>query len=151
MCWYLFHALFFTFLTPVYTKCRCFVFSSIFPLHNCIKVCSSLKSILSITIFYVVGKPLFLCVFVQNGLPYIFLTEKSGWRFLVILYIFHIQNRFSGHFLFHCIIFYTFNTDTWWEQKMLSGLICSRRNRDVNKQRRCCNFPNMCDPKHFIK
>ena len=107
MCWYLFHALFFTFFTPVYTKCRCFVFSSIFPLHNCIKVCSSLKSILSITIFYVVGKPLFLCVSsrtafhtfsspkrVDEGflLYYIFFTYKIDFLaifYFIVLYFIH--------------------------------------------------------------
>jgi len=33
-----------------------------------------------------------------------FFTEKCWWRFLVILYIFHIQYWFSDYFLFHCII-----------------------------------------------
>ena len=68
-----FHALFFTFFTPVY---RCLPFSSIFSLQNCIQACSSLKSILKITIFCFVEKPLFLCVFIPNGFPYIFFTEK---------------------------------------------------------------------------
>jgi hypothetical protein len=46
---------------PVY---RCFAFSSIFSLHNCIQICPSLKSVLKITIFCVFEKPLFLWVFV---------------------------------------------------------------------------------------
>ena len=134
MCWYFFHALFFTFFTPVY---RCLPFSSIFSLQNCIQACSSLKSILKITIFCFVEKPLFLCVFIPNGFPYIFFTEKCRWRFPVILYIFPIPYWFSDYFFYFIVLYlwYTFNTDTWWEWKMLSasGLICSRWNRDVNK------------------
>jgi hypothetical protein len=68
-----FHVLFFTFFTPVY---RCFAFSSIFRLQNCIQVCSYLKSIRRITIFCIVAKPLSLCVFIPNGFPYIYFSPK---------------------------------------------------------------------------
>jgi len=50
----------------------------------------------------------------------------------------------------HCVVcsssiygfwlLFIFNTDTWWERKMLRGLIYSRRNRDVNKRRRLLYF-----------
>jgi hypothetical protein len=130
VCWYFFHALFFTFFTPV---SRCFACSSIFSLQNCIQVCSSLKSILKITIFCFVEKPLFLCVFLPNVFPYIFLSPKSVDEGFLLYYIFFTYNiDFLTMFYFIVLyLSYAFNTDTWWEQKMLR-LICSR----WNKQRR---------------
>ena len=137
---------FFTFCTPVY---RCFVvLSSIFPLHNCIQVSHYLKYILKITIFRVVEKPLFPCVFIPNGFPYIFFKEKNRWRFVVIFYIFLHKILIFWLFFYFIVLYlsYIFNTDTCWERKMLSGLICSRRNRDVNKQRRLLHFPEFLWP-----
>jgi hypothetical protein len=75
---YFFHAIFFTFFTPVY---KCFAFSSIFQFQNCIQVFPSIKSILKITVFCVVEKPLFLCVFIPNGFPYIFVHRKESMKF----------------------------------------------------------------------
>ena len=104
---------------------------------NCNQVCSSLKYILKFTIFCIVKNPLSLCVFIPNGFPYIFFHRKKS--ITVSCYILYFWNTiliFRLFFLFHCIyLSYTFNTDTWREQKMISRLACSRRNRDVNKQR----------------
>ena len=111
MCWYFFHALFFTFFTPEY---RCLPFSSIFPLQNCIQACFSLKYILKITIFCFVEKPLFLCVFIPNGFPYIFFHRKVSMKVpCYIIYFHHTILIFWLFFLFHCIIFVVYiNTDT---------------------------------------
>jgi hypothetical protein len=122
----IFHVLFFTFFTPVY---RCFTFSSIFPLQNCIQVCSSLKSILKITFFCIVEKPLFLCgFFYPEQFSIHFFRRKESMK--VSCYILYFSNTNIDFLtISYCIVFYlpyTFNTDTWREWKMLSGLICSR-------------------------
>ena len=134
-----FQALFFNFFTPVY---RWFDFSSFFPLHNCIEVCPSLKSILNITIFFFVEKSLFLCVFIPNGVLYICVHFKESMK--VSCYIIYFSHKLLILLtIFDFIVLYLsyiFNTNTWWERKMICGLIYSRRNRDVNKQRGCCIF-----------
>ena len=125
-----------------YSCIRWFVFSSIFPLHNCIPVSPSLKSILKITIFCVVEKPLFRHVFILNGIPYMFVHGKESMKVsCYILYFFHKILIFLLFFYFIVLyLSYIFNTDTWWERKMFHGLIYSRRNRNVNKQRRLLYF-----------
>jgi len=67
---------------------RCFAFSSIFRLQNCIQVCSYLKSILKITIFCIVAKPLSLCVFIPNGFPYIYFSPKRVDGDFLLYFIF---------------------------------------------------------------
>ena len=81
-----------------YSCIRWFVFSSIFPLHNCIPVSPSLKSILKITIFCVVEKPLFRRFLSWMAFHTCLFTKKSQWRFRVIFYIFNIKYWFSYYF-----------------------------------------------------
>jgi hypothetical protein len=79
----------------LYTCIRWFVFSSIFPLHNCIPVSPSLKSILKITIFCVVEKPLFLRVFILTAFhTYLFHGKESMKVSCYILFLVpHIDSR----------------------------------------------------------
>ena len=85
--------------TPVH---RWFALSSIFPLHNCIQVCPSLKCFLKITLFCVVEKPLFLCVFIPNGVPYIFVHRKELMR--VSCYVLYFSHKILIFWLFFYFI-----------------------------------------------
>ena len=84
------------------------------------------KSILKIAIYFCFVKKNFISMrFIPNGFPYIFFTEKCWWRFLVIFFTYNIDFLTIFYFIV-LYLSYTFNTDTSWERKMLSVLICSR-------------------------
>jgi hypothetical protein len=133
VCWYLFHVLCFSHFLLLFM----FAFSLIFSLQNCIQVYSSLKSILKITIFCFV-ESLYFYVFLSQTVFHTFFSPKSVEGFLLYYIFFTYNIDFLTIFYFIVLyLSYTFNTDTWWERKMLSGLICSRSsrwNRNVNKQ-----------------
>jgi hypothetical protein len=146
----IFHGLFFTFFTPVY---RCFAFSSILPLHSCIQVYPSLKSILKITIFCVIEKPLFLCVFILNGFPYIFVHWKESMK--VSCYILYFSHKILIFLLFFISLYYIcriYSTLTLGENRKCSvdWFIADEIGMSTNNGG-CCIFPNLCDAKHFIK
>ena len=146
MCWYCLHVLFFTCFSTVY---RCFAFSSIFRLQNCIQVCSYLKSILRITIFCIVAMPLYLYVFLSRMAFHTFIFHrKESMEISCYIIYFSLKILIFWLFFYFSVLYlsYTFNTGTWWERKMLRGLICSRRNRDVNKQRRVLQFSEFVWP-----
>ena len=145
MCWYFFHALFFTFFTPV---SRCFACSSIFSLQNCIQVCSSLKSILKITFFCFVEKPLFLCVFLPNVFPYIFCHRKVSMK--VSCYIIYFSHTILIFWLCFISLYYIYrmhSTLTLGENRKCSDWFVA----DETNTGGCCKFPNLYGPKHFIK
>lgn len=156
MCWYIyiyiifvFDALIFTLFTPVY---KCFAFSSLHPLHNCIQVCYSLKPIQKITTCCIVEKTLFLCFFYPERLSIHFFHRKESMRVSFhILYISYIILIFWSFLIsLHCFCRVHLIL-TLGERKMLSGLICSRRNRDVIKQRRQLQFSEFVGPKTFYR
>jgi len=101
-----------------------FAFSSNFSLQNCIQVCSSLKSILKITIFCFVEKPLFLCVFFLFFCFFVFYPKRFSIHFFspksvdegfLLYYIFFTYNIDFLTIFYFIVLYlsYTFNTDIW--------------------------------------
>ena len=148
MCWYFFHVLFFT---PVY---RCFAFSSIFRLQNCIQVCSYLKSIWRITIFCIVAKPLYLYVFLSRMAfdTFIFHRKESMEISCYIIYFSHKILIFWLFFISLYYICHIHSTLALGESGKCSEdwFVADETGMSTNNGG-CCNFPNLCDPKHFIK
>jgi hypothetical protein len=93
-------------------------------------------------------KALSLCVFIPNGFPYIYFALKRVDGDFLLYFIFFTENIDFLTIFYFIVLYlsYTFNTGTWWEQKMLRGLIWSRRNLDVNKQRRVLQFSEFVSP-----
>jgi hypothetical protein len=136
------------FLLRYINICRCFAFSSIFRLQNCIQVFSYLKSILRITIFCIVAKPLFLCVFIPNGFPYIYFSPKTvdGDFLLYFIFFTYSIDFLTIFFISLYNICRIHSTLTLGENGKCSEdwFVADEIGMSTNNGG-CCNFPNLCD------
>ena len=93
----------------------------------------------------------------QSLYLYVFLSQMAFHTFNfhrkesmeISLYFISFTENIDFLTIFYFIVLYLsyiFNTGTWWERKMLRGLTCSRRNRDVNKQRWVLQFSEFVWP-----
>ena len=57
-----------------------------------------------ITIFYAIVKPLFLCVFIPNGVPYIFVHRKDSMK--VSYYILYFSHKMLIFWLYFISFYY---------------------------------------------